>query len=584
MSLYRMKFTDATIGDYWGTFWVNDNLFNNSVNNSDFANSLGECMTAIDDTFGTSEWQMFQQTKYDNVRSNLGLVNAITAIEFSGFYPVANPLPTVYTVTTNPLSYSEQNRVTVPDANRLTYSAGGTGTSAYVLTDTYILPSSPFFMRCQINGVENGNYSLYFEFYVLPSSILGDDNKLVLDSTIYAKTVIVNINYNAETGRYTWQARRNGGNVSFSVNARNYYNGRGYEESPVQDDDPWNDDDDPSGDGGGSDADPADNYDDDADTNDLPSLPTLTASDTGFVTLYNPSITELKNLANYLWGNLFDITTWKKVMADPMDAILGLSIVPVNVPSAGSSVVTVGNISTGISLTKASSQFVELDCGSLQFPEKWKAYLDYSPYTKVSIYLPYIGSQEIDVDLIEATTIGVKYHIDVLSGACVAFITVNNSVLMQFSGQCAVSIPVTSADFTQTIIALGQLVASGIGVVATGGLSAPVSGASVAGLATAMANTAQNVISSKPTFAKTGNMSGSNGLMGFQKPYLLIERPRKCSPAYQNNYTGYPSYTTRKLSELSGFTQIQDIHLDGVPCSDTERNEILRLLREGVIL
>ena len=76
MSLYRMKFTDATIGDYWGTFWVNDNLFNNSVNNSDFANSLGECMIAIDDTFGTSEWQMFQQTKYDNVRNNLGLVNA----------------------------------------------------------------------------------------------------------------------------------------------------------------------------------------------------------------------------------------------------------------------------------------------------------------------------------------------------------------------------------------------------------------------------------------------------------------------------------------------------------------------------
>lgn len=583
MSLYRMKFTDQTIGDYWGTFWVNDYLIENNILDGNFADSVEECIMAVDNALnGSSEWQMFQQAKYNNVRSLLGLVNAITAMEFNGFYPVAEPLSTVYTSNQN-ISYSKLNGYSTPYANVVQYQ-DLTGIGGGINSTVTMLGASPFNFALRVGGSASGNFTLYFNFYVLKSSVLGENNTLVLDGSAVAKAVTITLSYVADTGRYTWNVQSNASLIAFDSLTNNYYNGKGYEESPVQDDDPWNNDDDPSGDGGGSGADPADNYDENSDTNDVPPLPVVTASDTGFITLYNPTIAQLKSLANYLWGGLFDVTTWKKVMADPMDAILGLSIVPVNVPSSGASVVTVGNISTGISLNKASSQFVELDCGSLQFPEKWKAYLDYSPYTKVSIYLPYIGSQEIDVDLIEATTIGVKYHIDVLSGACVAFITVNNSVMMQFSGQCAVSIPVTSTDYTQTIIALGQLVASGIGVVATGGMSAPVQGASVAGLATAMANTAQNVIASKPTYAKTGNMSGSNGLMGFQKPYLIIERPRKCSPAYQNNYTGYPSYSTRKLSELSGFTQVQDIHLDGIPCNDTERNEIMRLLREGVIL
>lgn len=583
MSLYRMKFNDLVLGDYYGTFWVNDSLVNDDVRDSGFATSLAECLLNIDGTLGTTEWQMFQQAKYNNLRTMLGSYNATQAIRQGGFYPVARPLPTVYSSgTTENVSTSILESLSVPYGN----TAYGKTTNDLEQSITRMLPSSPMYFNLMYTSSPTGGYSISIDGYILPSTVLSEGNKFNLDDTIQARPFHIDIGYtpSSEQHPYTWQVRTDYSLITFDLNTRNFYDDKDYEESPIQDTDPWNDDGDTSGDGGGPDSGGADNYDPDSDTNDVPPLPVVTAADTGFVTLYNPSITELKTLANYMWGTLFDISTWKKVMADPMDAILGLSIVPVNVPSAGSQVVTVGNISTGVSLTKASNQFVELDCGSIQFPEKWKAYLDYSPYTKISIYLPYIGSQEIDADLIQATTIGVKYHIDILSGACVAFVTANGSVIMQFSGQCAVSIPVTSQDFTQTIIALGQLVASGIGVVATGGMSAPVQGAAIAGLATAAANTAQNVIASKPTYAKTGNMSGSNGLMGFQKPYLLIERPRKCSPAYQNTYTGYPSYTTRSLGSITGFTQVQDVHLDNIPCNDTERDEILRLLREGVIL
>lgn len=351
--------------------------------------------------------------------------------------------------------------------------------------------------------------------------------------------------------------------------------------------DPFDDDDD-SDEGGGTGGDDQDNWDNDGDDIPVPGLPDLSAVDTGFITLFNPTVAQLQSLASYMWSGLFDLDTFRKIVADPMDVILGLSIVPVDVPASSVAEVKVGNISTGVYMLKASSQYVELNCGTIKISEKDHSYLDYSPYTKVTIILPYIGAQELSIDELNGETIGVVYHVDVLSGACVAFITIGGNVVHQYAGQCAVSIPITSKDFTQTIQAICQLVGSGIGagvgIAATGGMSAPLAGAMVAGGISSAASGAMNVVNSKPTFSKTGSIAGAGGLLSVQKPYLIFERPKKCKPANQQIYTGYPSIITRSLGSLSGFTQVREIHLDGIPCTDAERDEMLQIMREGIIL
>lgn len=351
--------------------------------------------------------------------------------------------------------------------------------------------------------------------------------------------------------------------------------------------DPFDDDDDSQPGGGGGDGD-QDNWDDDSDPVPVPDLPDLSAVDTGFITLFNPTISQLQNLATYLWSGAFDISSFKRITADPMDVILGLSIVPVDVPAPTTAEVTVGNIGTGVFMLKASSQYVELNCGTIDIHELDHSYLDYSPYTKVTIILPFIGAQDLSIDELNGTQMGVVYHIDVLSGACIAFVTIDGNVIHQYAGQCAVSIPITSRDFTQTIMALGQLVVAGIGagvgIAATGGMAAPLSGAMIAGAVSSVSAGAMNVANSKPNFSKTGSISGSGGLLAVKKPYLIIERPRKCKPADQQTYTGYPSQVTFQLGSLAGFTQVQDIHLNGISCTDSERDEILSLLRSGVIL
>lgn len=333
--------------------------------------------------------------------------------------------------------------------------------------------------------------------------------------------------------------------------------------------DPYNPGDE-SGDGGGE-----GDFDGDSDPIDFPDLPDISVVDTGFVNLFNPTIAQLQALANYMWSDLFSIDTFKKIFADPMDCILGLSIVPVTVPDGGLSPVTVGNISTGVNLNKAGAQYVEIDCGTLNVNEYWGAYLDYSPYTNVQIYLPYIGFQHLNIDDVMKKAVHVKYHVDILSGSLCAYVKCGDSVLYTYTGQCSLTIPVNANNFTQMITSIASgLISTGVSM-ASGGIG----GAVGSGLQSAI-----SVASSKPTVERSGQLTGMGGILGIQKPYMILTRPRQCLPRGQNGFTGYPSYITATLSSVSGYTEVAEIHLENVPATSEELAEIEQLLRNGVII
>jgi hypothetical protein len=308
--------------------------------------------------------------------------------------------------------------------------------------------------------------------------------------------------------------------------------------------------------------------------------------------LFNPSLSELKSLANYMWSDLFSVDSFKKIFADPMHAVLGLSIVPVNVPSAGSREVVVGNISTGVTMTVAAKQFVSVDCGSITVKPHWGAYLDYDPYTKSFIYLPFIGMHPVSTDDIMGRTIHIKYNVDILSGACTAFIESSGVVLYQFIGQVSSCIPITGDNFSSVINGVLGIAGSVGAMVATGGFSAPASVAE-AGLGTAYtaghfisagAAIGQDVMNMKPSIEKSGAMSGTGGIMGVKNPYLIMLRPNAAIPGGQNQFSGYPSHITARLSDLTGYTEVEMIHLENIPCTEKEQEEILHYLAGGVIL
>lgn len=378
----------------------------------------------------------------------------------------------------------------------------------------------------------------------------------------------------ARTTQNTWyyQIIVYGGVYPIGINLKTTLDGHETDDADQDSDDPYDDGGDSGGGGGGG------SYDDDSDDVDFPPLPDISATDTGFVSLYVPSATQLKDLANYMWNNnLFDIDSFKKLFADPMDCVIGLSIVPYAVPTSGAVIVNVGNIPTGISMNKASAQFFILDCGSINISEYFGSYLDYAPYTNIQIFLPYIGYRELKIDECMAAKPGMavhlKYYIDILSGACTALIKCGRSMMFQFQGHCSVEIPFTGVEW-------GNAIKSAIdGACAVGNLAAE-NGNPINEVG-ALAN---SVMGSKPSIERSGHIGSAGGLIAGQHPYLIITRPRQCKPKNQNHYLGYPAFITENFGGISGFTQIEECRLNGIKCNDEEMEEIMRLLKEGVIL
>lgn len=332
------------------------------------------------------------------------------------------------------------------------------------------------------------------------------------------------------------------------------------------------------------------NFDSHSDNIEIPDINTLPDIRTkNFIKIYTPTDTELYNLSTFLWGNTFDISQLKKLFANPFDTIISLSLVPVTIPTSGNTTIKIGNIDSGISVGIAGQQYVDVDCGYIDIAEFWGAYLDYAPYTKIDLFLPFIGYKTLNTDEIMRGKLYIKYRIDILTGACVAFLYNDIAVLYQYVGNCSLQIPITSADYTQTIQSLLSLANTGINVL-SGGVMAGVRGGVLNGVVQSVGNLANqsgailsDIANTKPTIERSGGLTTFAGALGLQKPYLTITRPKATIPGNQNRLMGYPSQTYTNFSQLSGFTMIENCNFKGGVCTDSEKQEILNLLYQGVI-
>mgnify|MGYP006908802856 CR=1 FL=1 len=342
---------------------------------------------------------------------------------------------------------------------------------------------------------------------------------------------------------------------------------------------------------------------------DFPGNPGTSAVNTGFISLWSPTEQQMLNLSGYMWNaDVLTIDFWKRLWADPLSVIYGLNIIPIDLRAAGRNIiggtdsVVVGLVNTNVQMDYLTEQWIELDCGSLSLAEVWGAYLDYDPYTKLEIYLPYCGVHPLRVDDFMSGTISLKYKIDLLSGACVALIKADkpndddndlSAVVYQFMGNCATQVPVTASQYADTVRSVISLAASIGTLVATGagGAAAAAAGATSTASKAALAertihNSAavvENVMGIKPGIERSGAIGSAAGLLGVQTPYLIITRPRQAHPIEQNKFTGYPAFITETLGDLEGWTIIKDIHLENIACTADELTEIDGLLKSGVI-
>ena len=333
---------------------------------------------------------------------------------------------------------------------------------------------------------------------------------------------------------------------------------------------------DPYQEGDGSEEGGADGEADEEDNVDFTDPPSTSIGATGLLTIFCPNLYQLQSLGSFMWST-FDVDNWRKIIANPMDAILGLHTIPIPAVITGTKAVKVAGIDTTIDMSYTTVRYVRRSMGVCEIPKKWGAYLDYSPYTKIAIFLPFIGFKELDADDVMGQTISLQYIIDILTGACVAELKCGDTVLYSWSGNCANEVPISGSDWRGAI-------ASAIGIAATVAGTALVTGGATAPMAASMvASVGANSMNLKPTINRSGAISGSAGYMSQKRPYIIRSIPNLVIPADQNKFIGYPSFVTASLGSLLGYNEIASVHLEGIPATGNELAEIETLLKGGVI-
>lgn len=283
--------------------------------------------------------------------------------------------------------------------------------------------------------------------------------------------------------------------------------------------------------------------------------------------IYNPTLEQVNQFGSWLWSSDF-VEQLKKLFSDPMQAIIGLHKVYSPVQTSGVGTIKCGYLDSAVSSKLVSEQYTTVDCGTVDLQEYFGNVFDYPPYTEVSIYLPFIGIRQLDPSDVMRSTISVKYHIDVLTGACLAEVNVQRDAaggtLYTFSGDAAVRYPVSSGSYMGIVSGLIGVATS----IVSGNLLPALGGAT---------RLHTNV-------ERSGSFTGNSGAMGSKVPYLIISRPQTAMADKFETLSGYPSNTYTPLSACKGFTQVNYCHVENLSATETEKNEIERLLKEGVIL
>lgn len=320
------------------------------------------------------------------------------------------------------------------------------------------------------------------------------------------------------------------------------------------------------------------NFDDTSDNIDVPTLPVTNASSCGMVKMYEMTLAQTQALAGYLWSGATEFyENLTKMFNDPMDSIVSLSLAPIKPSVTAQTTVEICKYAiesvTGFPL---SSQYARLDCGTVKISPYWGNALDYAPYTKASIYLPFIGTQELNIDDVMNRTVGVIYNIDLLSGACACMITSDDSVMYNFSGNVISQIPVSGKNALEMYKSVISAVTNTALAVGTG--------AGGVALAGDVVSNGLSVMGSKMTVQRGGTISATNGVLGVKFPYITILRANQSLPANFHYFKGYPSNISGKVSSFSGYTEVEYVHVTGINATENELEMIEQILKEGFII
>ena len=267
----------------------------------------------------------------------------------------------------------------------------------------------------------------------------------------------------------------------------------------------------------------------------------------------------------------------------PLDAgqfVIGLYQLPLDIPSfctTSQEKIVLGKLETnavGKKLLTVNRKihlgeyFISANCGN--------NFLDYSPYTEIKLYIPYCGMVELPPNLFINSTVSVDMIIDIISGSCKGVVMCNNTFYTSINGSLMCSLPLSleqCATKSLSVINSANSIMSGI-IFGNKNYSTL---NTVTTLGEAMIennNIAPSYIS--------GNMDSVVNFYDPQCCILFMTYPDVNMGDIAKTHGKVCNYQDT-LKNCHGYTVVNNPHLE-IKCTNTEKDEITKLLEQGVIL
>lgn len=204
-------------------------------------------------------------------------------------------------------------------------------------------------------------------------------------------------------------------------------------------------------------------------------------------------------------------------------------------------------------------------------------------YFKYDLFLPYVGFVPIDPNVYVGHVLKVEMAFDVMTHNIRYYLFCDGVVTDRIDGSVGYAIPITGTDQVNKAQARLNGIVNTVkgGAELTGGIS---TGNIKMGATGAMDMLSGAIEGFKyPKEIIRGDISSSMNIYDINYVYLKITEKQSIYPPEIRQIYNNPCYVVGPISNLHGYCEIENIQLKS-NCTETEYNEIISLLKGGVII
>ena len=265
-----------------------------------------------------------------------------------------------------------------------------------------------------------------------------------------------------------------------------------------------------------------------------------------------------------------------------MEAVVNCIVYPFEIKAYSTATSATGMYMNGAALGAAvgyplwDNPYAVLDLGKIKHSTA-SSFLDYEPYTKAHLYLPYAGVIDIPMRWLCGNGIHIEYVIALATGEAQVVITSvdTNRYINTLNVQIGVKVPLASANSVQQA---QQYILGGLKAAAS--IPAmyvnPVAGGLT--MASALTDLAFN-----PLVLKGQTPDSALARMLEYQPFVILEQVVDETPVDYGHYVGYPYDQIVTLNTLSGRCVVDELFGTFSDASEREMDDIRAKLRAGVI-